>query len=204
MKLINFLLKQVLLTSLVINSFLVKSQSGVDEISPMAIINVGLLGCDTTGVQTLKNFLSFGEFRCVALCGEDIGLSARLAKEVSGIQSKEPVLYTDYKEMLNRRDLDVVILATPDERQYLQFIDACRMGKNIYLEISGCKPKQEVNKMISAVKENDCIVQVGQQKTLGTRDSRQRIKNFLTCLSFQDMNTLYPIEKAACTENMVP
>ena len=84
---------------------------GIDDISPMAIYNIGLVGCDSIGVNVLKTFISTGEARCVAVFDEKTTLAESTEREITSIQDKAPLLYNDYCKMLDRRDLDIVLIA---------------------------------------------------------------------------------------------
>ena len=83
---------------------------GIDDISPMAIYNIGLVGCDSIGVNVLKTFISTGEARCVAVFDEKTTLAESTEREITSIQDKAPLLYNDYCKMLDRRDLDIVLV----------------------------------------------------------------------------------------------
>ena len=68
---------------------------GIDDISPMAIYNIGLVGCDSIGVNVLKTFISTGEARCVAVFDEKTTLAESTEREITSIQDKAPLLYND-------------------------------------------------------------------------------------------------------------
>ena len=65
---------------------------GIDDISPMAIYNIGLVGCDSIGVNVLKTFISTGEARCVAVFDEKTTLAESTEREITSIQDKAPLL----------------------------------------------------------------------------------------------------------------
>ena len=70
----------------------------------MAIYNIGLVGCDSIGVNVLKTFISTGEAKCVAVFDEKTTLAESTEREITSIQDKAPLLYNDYCKMLDRRD----------------------------------------------------------------------------------------------------
>jgi predicted dehydrogenase len=72
--------------------------------------------------------------------------------------------YTDYREMLNRDDLDAVIVATPDHWHAQMVIDAVRAGKDVYVEKPLCHTIDEGFAMVEATRETKRIVQVGTQR----------------------------------------
>lgn len=131
------------------------------------IINVALIGCRNMGWGNLRGFLHHKQVRCLALCDIDQNVLASRAKELAGIQGRQPDLYGDYREVLDRKDIDAVIIGTPDHWHCLQFVHACQAGKDIYVEkpvsnsIAGC------DAMVEAAEKYKRIVQVGQQQRSG-------------------------------------
>jgi predicted dehydrogenase len=132
------------------------------NVSPNDQINVGLMGCNGMGFSNLLSMLKMSEINVVALCDVDQGvLSTRTAElEIAGI--KKPKWYGDYRQMLDNKDIDVVIIGTPDHWHCLQLCDALQAGKDVYCEKPIANSIQECNLMLQQVNASDRMVQIGQ------------------------------------------
>ncbi|MEO0249423.1 MAG: Gfo/Idh/MocA family oxidoreductase, partial [candidate division WOR-3 bacterium] len=82
--------------------------------APSDKINVGLIGCRNMGFRILQHHLSNPGINCVALCDVDEKILNERAAEVQNKFSQKPVLYKDFRKLLERKDLDAVIVGTPD------------------------------------------------------------------------------------------
>ena len=82
------------------------------------------------------------------------------------MKEKNPAadIYQDYREMLARDDLDAVIVATPDHWHTKPVIDACKAGKDAYIEKPMTLTIAEGQAMVKAARENKRVVQVGSQQ----------------------------------------
>ena len=125
-------------------------------------INVGLIGCNGMGFSDLSSMLKINEIDVVALCDVDESvLKARTADlEKAGI--KKPMWYRDYRKLLENKDVDVVIIGTPDHWHCLQLIDALQAGKDVYCEKPIANSVQEADIMLNYVGASDRMVQIGQ------------------------------------------
>ncbi|MGM0622202.1 MAG: Gfo/Idh/MocA family protein, partial [Bacteroidota bacterium] len=123
---------------------------------------VGLVGCLGMGFNNLKTFLAESNVECGALCDVDRNVLEERAAEVEKIQGKKPVLYDDYRKLLDNKDIDVVINATPDHWHALISIHAMEAGKDLYTEKPLANSIQECNLMVKAQKRYGSVVQVGQ------------------------------------------
>ena len=72
-------------------------------------------------------------------------------------------VYTDYRALLDRHDIDAVVVATPDHWHGLQTVHACQAGKDVYVEKPLCKTIEEGRAMIRAARRFGRVVQVGSQ-----------------------------------------
>jgi len=87
--------------------------------------------------------------------------------------------YQDYQELLDRKDVDVVIYATPEHWHYLPCIHACQAGKDIYGEQPLSHTIREGRLMVEAVRKYDCVFQTGEQQRSHpkTRKAVELIRN---------------------------
>ncbi len=125
-------------------------------------INVGLIGCKGMGFSDLSSMLKISEISVIALCDVDESvLKARTADlEKAGI--KKPMWYRDYRKLLENKDIDVVIIGTPDHWHCLQLTDALQAGKDVYCEKPIANSIQEANIMLNYVGASNRMVQIGQ------------------------------------------
>ncbi|MGH9315375.1 MAG: Gfo/Idh/MocA family protein, partial [Vicinamibacterales bacterium] len=97
-------------------------------------IRVGLIGCGGMGSGDLRAMLRLGA-DCVALCDVDDEQTAKTRASVEKNFQQTPGLVTrDFRRLLDRQDLDVVIVGTPDHWHALQTVMACQAGKDVYVE----------------------------------------------------------------------
>ncbi|MDR2036320.1 MAG: Gfo/Idh/MocA family oxidoreductase [Bacteroidales bacterium] len=130
-------------------------------------IRVGLVGCRNMGWGNLSDFLIHPEVDCVALCDVDQNMLNAKAVEVMKRRDKKPELYNDYRQLLERKDIDAVIIGTPDHWHCLQMVDACAAGKDVYVEKPIANSIAECDAMVQAAGRYSRVVQVGQQQRSG-------------------------------------
>jgi predicted dehydrogenase len=131
------------------------------KVSPSAIIRVGLIGCRGMGWANLTSMLKISEVTCGALCDIDDEVLAQRKTELEKINIK-PLLYKDHRKLLDNKEIDVVIIATPDHWHCVQLIDACAAGKDALVEKPAANSIAEATAMVNAVKQHGRIVQVNQ------------------------------------------
>lgn len=191
--------RRILTAGLLALCFFTGSARGVDDISPMAIYNVGLVGCDTCGVAVLNRFLSTGEARCVAVWSPDADWSQSVQEEVAPLQSKVPEVCADYIDMLERRDLDIVLIALPGEQGLPLFLQACDYDKSIYIELPVHLSADEVAPLVEASHATSGAVQVGCHATAPS-ETTGRVENMLSYLNGQTDSLSAPIDKISVTD----
>ena len=130
-------------------------------------INVALVGCRSMGWSNLSDFLLIPEVRCVALCDIDKTVLEKRAAEVEQRSGHRPDTYGDYRKLYERKDLDAVIIGTPDHWHCLQMVDACAAGLDVYVEKPIANSIAECDIMVAAAKKYGRVVQVGQQQRSG-------------------------------------
>ena len=94
-----------------------------------------------------------------AICDVDTRNSANAARRVGG----KPFITQDYRRLLERKDVDAVIIATPDHWHALMTVHACQAGKDVYSEKPTCRTIQECAAMVNAAQRYDRVVQIGTQ-----------------------------------------
>ena len=131
-------------------------------ISPNDRIQVGLIGCKGMGFANLLSILKNSEVEVVALCDVDENVLQEKTSELEKAKIKKPKWYSDYRKMLDDKDVDIVIIATPDHWHCLQLVDSVNAGKDVYCEKPIANSVAECEVMLSKVNSSDRMVQIGQ------------------------------------------
>lgn len=125
-------------------------------------IVTGHVGVKNQGTNNLNNaFLKIASVG--AVCDVDRNVLATAAKLVEG-KGKKPQTYHDYRELLDRKDIDAVVITVPDHWHALITIHACQAGKDVYCEKPLSLTVAEGRKMVDAARKNDRVVQTGSQQ----------------------------------------
>jgi predicted dehydrogenase len=122
-------------------------------------IVTGHIGVGNQGRTNLKAFLD----NAGAVCEVDKTRLAEAVKTVEGTGRKCEA-FSDYRRMLDRKDIDAVVITTPDHWHALQTIHACQAGKDVYCEKPLTLTIAEGRKMVEAARANKRIVQTGSQQ----------------------------------------
>ena len=113
------------------------------------------------GWSDLNAMLNHPEARCVAICDVDKNVLDKRAAELAKKDIRAQ-LYGDYRQMLENKDIDAVIIGTPDHWHCLQMADACSAGKDVYVEKPIGNSIAECRAMVNAQQQHNRVVQVGQ------------------------------------------
>ncbi|MFQ5738655.1 MAG: Gfo/Idh/MocA family protein [Acidobacteriota bacterium] len=132
--------------------------------SPNEKIHVGLIGAGGMGRGDLSDFLRLGEVECLAVADVDEAHLANGLELVEGRRGRRPDGYRDFRRIIDRKDIDVLIVATPDHWHALPTIYGCQSGKDVYVEKPLATSIQEGRAMVDAAHHNHRIVQVGTQQ----------------------------------------
>jgi predicted dehydrogenase len=127
---------------------------------------VGLIGCGWYGKADLLRLVQVAPVEVVSLCDVDRKMLEGAAEIVASRQAskKTPRTYHDYREMLKEKDLDVVLIATPDHWHALPMIAACEAGADIYVQKPISVDIAEGQAMLAAARKHRRVVQVGTQR----------------------------------------
>ena len=132
------------------------------SVSPNDKIQVGLIGCKGMGFTNLLSLLKINEIEVVALCDIDQGVLKQRTADLEKANIKKPKWYSDYRQLLDDKDVDLVVIGTPDHWHCLQLIDAIDAGKDAYCEKPIANSIHECQAMLHKVNSSDRIVQIGQ------------------------------------------
>jgi predicted dehydrogenase len=130
-------------------------------------IQVALIGCRNMGFYNLEDHLKIADVECVALCDVDETILNERAKKVTELTGKTPTLYKDYRKVIDDKDIDVVIIGTPDHWHCIPAVEALAAGKDVYVEKPLANSIAECQVMLKAARKYNRVVQVGQQQRSG-------------------------------------
>ena len=125
----------------------------------LVVAHIGLGGMGMSHVNNMLRFEKEGKVRVAAVCDVDENkLEAAIENALPGV---EP--YRDYRHIIDRKDVDAVVIATPDHWHAIQTVQACQAGKHVYVEKPACVTVTEGRAMVNAARRHRVAVQVGAQ-----------------------------------------
>ena len=135
-----------------------------NRIMPSDQINIGAIGIKGMGWSNLSAALKQPGVNVVALCDVDKSvLDSRMGELAKmGVNTSKVKTYGDYRKLLAQKDIDAVIIGTPDHWHALIMIEACQAGKDVYVEKPVGNSIEECRAMVAAQKRYNKIVQAGQ------------------------------------------
>lgn len=133
---------------------------------PRKPLRAGVIGCGWYGMVNCRHLINEGgrDVEVVALCDVDARHLRDAAAEVERRTRRRPQTFADYRRMLRPRDLDLVIVGTPDHWHALPTIAALEAGADVYVEKPICHTYLEGRAMLQAARKHDRVVQVGTQR----------------------------------------
>lgn len=120
-------------------------------------VRLGWIGVGNRGSQVLTAFLEHADMEVAAICDIYEPYIQRAKERLPG-----PVdVYSDFRKLIERPDIDAVVVATPDHWHAIQTVDACDAGKDVYVEKPLSVTVHEGRRMVEAARRNGRVVQVG-------------------------------------------
>jgi predicted dehydrogenase len=128
---------------------------------PADKIRVAAIGINSMGWADINAVIKNPGVECVALCDVDRNVLDKRAAEFAskGIQVKT---FGDYRKVLEDKDIDAVVIGTPDHWHCLMMAEACEAGKDVYVEKPIGNSIAECRAMVAAQERYNRVVQVGQ------------------------------------------
>jgi len=156
--------------------FILPSHIWAAETKPNDRLTLGFIGMGTQNRGLMSGFLDRKETQTLAVCDVDTNRRENAKKMVEDKYAKQTgnnykgcEAYTDFRELIARKDIDAVVIATPDHWHALIAIAAARAGKDIYCEKPLCQSVREARAMVEAVRKNNRVFQTGSMQ----RSSRE-------------------------------
>ncbi len=161
-------------------------------------VRVGIIGC-APGIcrEHIKNLAQIKEAEIVALCD----INEDHLQEGAKLSGAEPDLFKDWEKLIKRKDIEAVVISTPNYLHKEMSMAALEEGKHVFLEKPMAPTIEECNEIIKKVEETGLILQVGleyryspifrQMKKITERELGKVV--FLWCKEFRgDWKVLYP------------
>jgi predicted dehydrogenase len=135
-----------------------------NRIAPSDQLNIGAIGINGMGWSNTKAALKIPGVNLVAVCDVDRNVIDKKLKELNplNIDITKIKIYNDYRKLLEQKDIDAVIIGTPDHWHALIMIHACEAGKDVYVEKPVGNSIGECTAMVAAQQRYNKIVQAGQ------------------------------------------
>jgi predicted dehydrogenase len=155
-------------------------------------INIGLIGCGGRGSALWQLFLKQPDVNPVAVCDVYEPFLQRASATPGAAAVK------DFRRILDRTDIDAVIVATPDHWHAMQTVMACQAGKDVYTEKPMSLTVREGRLMADAARKHGRIVQVGSQQRSGA--------HYAQAVKLVQDGAIGPVHKIAAgfTRNVMP
>jgi predicted dehydrogenase len=148
--------------TLAIPTILPRSVIGANE-----KIVTGHIGVRNQGTPNLKAFLK--KATPAAVCDVDRDVLAKAVKLMQDGGVASPATFGDFRKLLERKDIDAVVVTTPDHWHALMTIHACAAGKDVYCEKPLSLTIREGRAMVDAARKHQRVVQTGSQQRSDNR-----------------------------------
>jgi len=157
-------------TALASAPFILPSSVWAAETPPSERLTLGFIGIGTQARGLMNGFLKKKETRVVAVCDVDTIRRENGKKIVDEFYAKDPAAssnasnchaYKDFRDLLARKDIDAVVVATPDHWHAIICLDAARAGKDIYCEKPLTQSIHEARSLVTAMRRRKRVFQTG-------------------------------------------
>jgi predicted dehydrogenase len=128
-------------------------------------VTIGSIGVRNQGLPNMKKFLGL-DVNLAGICDVDSDVRAAAVK-VAAEKGQQPAEYDDYRRLLDRKDIDAVVITVPDHWHALMTIHSCQAGKDVYCEKPLSLAIAEGRRMVNAARQNQRVVQTGSQQRSG-------------------------------------
>src|ERR1700742_3853920 len=135
-----------------------------NRIAPSDQLNIGAIGINGMGWADTTAALKIPGVNLIAVCDVDRNVMDKRVADLgkTGYDISKIKKYDDYKALLDQKDIDAVIIGTPDHWHALIMIHACEAGKDVYVEKPVGNSIGECRAMVAAQQKYNKVVQAGQ------------------------------------------
>lgn len=135
-----------------------------NKLAPSDQLNIGAIGINGMGWGDVMAALKVPGVNLIAVCDVDKNVIDKRLKELSkaNVDVSKIKIYGDYRKLLDQKDIDAVIIGTPDHWHALIMVHACEAGKDVYVEKPVGNSIIECRTMVAAQERYNKVVQAGQ------------------------------------------
>ena len=152
----------------VANAMATPARAQQAKVSANDKIQIGCIGMGGMGMGDMHGFMSQPEVEVVAVCDVDSNNLNNAAAAVEGKYGRKPKAVKDFREVLDMKEVDAVMIATPDHWHALPFIMACEAGKDVFCEKPISHDIIEGQAMVGAAKYHKRVSQINTwQRSVG-------------------------------------
>lgn len=124
---------------------------------------VGLMGTRNRGMELAALFSQIPDADLAFVADPDTNLFRHASRRVEGIRGATPQCEQDFRRLLDNRDIDAMLIATPDHWHALGAVLCCQAGKDVYVEKPVCHSIWEGRQMVAAADKYGRVVSAGLQ-----------------------------------------
>ncbi len=132
--------------------------------APSEVIVLGVIGSGGRGTLVMTIFQKDPAVRVGAICDVYEPNLEKAVSTASQVAGTKPKVYRNYKELLADKDIQAVLIATPEHWHAQMVLDALAAGKDVYVEKPLCHTPEEGMQLVEAEKKTRSIIQVGMQR----------------------------------------
>lgn len=192
-----------------------KNQMGIPYKSPSDMVNLGFIGAGKQGKILSNFFLNTGEIKIVAISEVYKAKTEQMLNQIKAAYEKNATIgkhndiavYNDYRELLTRKDVDAVVIASPDHQHAVMSVKAAEAGKDIYCEKPLALTVKEGRAMVNAARKYKRVFQTGsmQRSWPEFRQAAELIRNgYLGEIKHIKVNVGAPPVKYDLQEEPIP
>jgi predicted dehydrogenase len=131
------------------------------SVAPSDKVRIGMIGCGGISVADSNAFLAHPECEIVAICDVDDAMIGKTLERLDKLRGMKPDTVKDYRRVVERKDIDVVLVCTPDHWHALPAIAAMQAGKDVYVEKPLATSVLESRAVRDAARQTKRVVQMG-------------------------------------------
>jgi predicted dehydrogenase len=124
-------------------------------------INVGFIGVGGMGMNRVRGFLKHADMNPVAVCDLDRSHVDEAVATIEKARGVKPAVFGDYRKLLASKEIDAVCIATPDHWHALPLVEACGLGKDVFVEKPLSYSIGEGRAMVKAARAHKRVTQMG-------------------------------------------
>ena len=136
--------------------------------NPNEKLQFGIIGVGSQGQELAKNLITLGDVQVMAICDVDARHLAVSQHEIASQQRHTPICVTNHRQLLERNDLDAIVVATPDHWHHAQAIDVLKSKRHLFLETPIAHTIKQGEEIARVASQANCVVQVGLPQRSGS------------------------------------